>query len=53
LIALRGLTRNRRGGVVLDLVVAFGVILVGAFFLYHVGLTFHALLHSAERFFGV
>jgi hypothetical protein len=28
------------------------VIVVGAFLLYQVGLTFHTVLHGAERFFG-
>jgi hypothetical protein len=44
---------NQRGGVLLDLVLAAAVILVGAFALGHLGLTFHGLLHGAERFFGV
>jgi hypothetical protein len=49
----RGLRTNRRGGVVLDVVLVFGIILVGAFLLYHAGFTFHELLYGAERFFGV
>jgi hypothetical protein len=49
----RRIRANGRGGVTLDLVLAFGVILVGAFLLYHVGVTFHTLLHGAERFFGL
>jgi hypothetical protein len=49
----RGLRTSRRGGLLLDVVLVFGVILVGAFLLYGVGLTFHMLLHGAERFFGV
>jgi hypothetical protein len=48
-----GLRRTLRGGVVLDVVLAFGLILVGAFLLYHLGLTFHTILLGAERFFGV
>jgi hypothetical protein len=44
---------NQRGGVLLDLVLAAAVILGGAFALGHLGLTFHGLLHGAERFFGV
>jgi len=39
--------------VLLDAILALGMILVGAFVLYHAGLTFHSLLHGAERFFGV
>jgi hypothetical protein len=49
----RRLRRNIRGGVVLDLVLALGVILVGAYLLYDVGLTFHTILHGAERFFNL
>ncbi|MGA8663962.1 MAG: hypothetical protein WB809_02685 [Thermoplasmata archaeon] len=49
----RNLRRTHRAGVVLDLVLALGVMLVGAFLLYHVGLTFHSILHAAARFFGV
>jgi hypothetical protein len=48
----RGLARARRGGMLLDAVLGFGVIVVGAFLLYHAGLTFHQLLNGAERFFG-
>ena len=49
----RGLHTSNRGGVFLDLVLALGIVLVGAFALYHVGLSFHSILHGAERFFGV
>jgi hypothetical protein len=49
----RRLRTTRRGGVLLDVIVLFGVVLVGAFVLYGVGLTFHEILHGAERFFGV
>jgi len=50
---LRRLRTSHRGGIVLDLVLAFGVVLVGAFLLYGAGITFHSLLHGAERFFGL
>jgi hypothetical protein len=49
----RGLRHASRGGVVLDLILGFGIVLVGAFFLYEAGFTFHGILHGAERFFGV
>jgi len=49
----RGLRASSRGGVVLDVVVAMGLILAGAFLLVHLGITFHAILRGAERFFGV
>jgi len=48
----RRLRMNHRGGVVLDLVLGLGVLLVGTFALYHLGFTFHSLLHGAEQFFG-
>jgi hypothetical protein len=48
-VRLRG---SRRGGVVLDLILGFGVVLVGSFLLFQLGLTFHSLLGGAERFFG-
>ena len=44
--------RNRRGGVLLDGVLSVGVVLVGAFLLESVGITFADLLHGALRFFG-
>jgi len=36
----------------LDAVLVVGIILVAAFVLNAAGLTFHELLHGAERFFG-
>lgn len=45
--------RARRGGVLLDAVVALGVVLVGAYALAHLGLTFEEILRGAGRFFGV
>jgi|HubBroStandDraft_1064217.scaffolds.fasta_scaffold336920_2 hypothetical protein len=50
---LRGVRINRRGGVVLDLILGIGIVLVGAFLLFDLGFTFHMILHGAERFFGV
>jgi hypothetical protein len=49
----RALRRTGRGGVVLDVILAFGIILVGAFLLFEMGLTFHQVIRGAERFFGV
>jgi hypothetical protein len=49
----RQLRAERGGGAILDVILGFGVILVGAYLLYQVGLTFHALLFGAERFFGL
>jgi hypothetical protein len=50
---MRTLTRNRRGGAILDVVVAAGLILFGAFVLAHFGLTFHEILNGARQFFGI
>ena len=47
------LRANRRGGVVLDVVLAAAVILLGAFALHALGITFAEILHGAARFFGV
>jgi hypothetical protein len=47
----RNLRSNLRGGVVLDLVIAAGLILVGAFALHQFGYSFHQLLHGARQFF--
>ena len=47
------LRRSQRGGVVLDLVLAAGLILIGAFTLSLIGITFHELLRGAGHFFGV
>ncbi|MGA8302777.1 MAG: hypothetical protein WA691_08595 [Thermoplasmata archaeon] len=44
---------NQRGGVLLDGVLAIAFVLVGAFALESVGITFHVLLHGASRFFGL
>jgi hypothetical protein len=45
--------RSHRGGVLLDGVLALGVVLVGAFALSHFGLTFSEILQGAGRFFGL
>lgn len=44
---------NRRGGVLLDLVLATGLILLTAFVLYAAGITFGEVLRGAGHFFGV
>ena len=44
--------RSRRGGVVLDLVIAVGLILVAAFVLSRAGIDLHELIEGARRFFG-
>ena len=44
--------RNRRGGVLLDAVLSLALLLVGAFILESVGISFTVLLHGAARFFG-
>ncbi len=44
---------NRRGGVLLDAVLALALVLVGAYLLHSAGLTFGELVHGAARFFGV
>lgn len=42
-----------RAGVLLDAVVALGLVLVGAYALAHVGLTFGELVQGARSFFGL
>jgi hypothetical protein len=49
----RSLARSVRGGVVLDLVVALGLVLLAAFALESIGITWADLLRSAARFFGL
>ena len=44
---------NSRGGILLDAVLVLGIVMVGAFLLYGVGLTFHTILRGAEHFFGL
>lgn len=43
---------GERAGVLLDLTVAVALILLGAFLLALVGISFSEILHGAERFFG-
>ncbi|HTT14527.1 MAG TPA: hypothetical protein VMG81_01945 [Thermoplasmata archaeon] len=47
------LRADRRAGVLLDLVLGVAFVIVGAFLLYAVGLTFGELLHGAAQFFGM
>jgi len=49
---LSSLPRNHRGGVLLDAVVVLGLVLIGAWMLQSVGLSFGELVHGAARFFG-
>ncbi len=44
--------RSERGGVLLDAVLAVGIILLAAYGLAHVGLTFSQVLHGARYFFS-
>jgi hypothetical protein len=44
---------DRRGGVILDLVLALGLVLLGAYGLETIGISFHEILHGALRFFGL
>ena len=43
---------NRRGGVLLDAILALALVLVGAYVLQSVGIGFGELVHGAMRFFG-
>lgn len=45
--------RNRRGGALLDAVVALGLILLAAYALDSIGISFAEILHGAFRFFGI
>ena len=47
------LRTSRRAGVVLDLVVGAALLILGAFVLASVGLTFQQVLHGALHFFGL
>lgn len=44
--------RGGRGGVLLDAVVAIGLIVLAAFALSRVGIGFHEILNGAWRFFA-
>ncbi len=45
-------TRRERGGVLLDLVLAFAFVVLAAFVLAHLGVTLPEVVHGAEQFFG-
>jgi hypothetical protein len=47
------LGRNRRAGVLLDAVVGFGLVLLGAFALDALGLSFREIVGGAAHFFGL
>jgi hypothetical protein len=47
------LRRNRRAGVLLDAVLGLGAVLLGAFALDTLGISWTEILHGASRFFGV
>jgi hypothetical protein len=49
----RTLRKSARGGVLLDLVVATALIIVGAFALESLGISFGEILSGALRFFGL
>jgi hypothetical protein len=52
-LAFRRFRLSRRGGVLLDVVLSLALILVGAYALESIGITFHQILHGALHFFGV
>jgi hypothetical protein len=45
------LHRSRRGGVLLDAVMVIGLLLLGAFALSHLGITFSEVVRGARQFF--
>lgn len=45
--------RSRRGGALLDAVLALGLILLAAYALDSIGISFAEILHGAFRFFGI
>jgi hypothetical protein len=45
--------RDTRGGLLLDAVLALGIVALGAFALYTLGFTFGEILNGAFRFFGI
>jgi hypothetical protein len=51
-VSLRKHRLGQRGGVLLDLVLAFAFVIVGAYALESIGISFGQLLHGALRFFG-
>jgi hypothetical protein len=50
---LRKRAMNRRGGVLLDLVLVVALVLLGAFAFDLLGVTFSDILNGAAHFFGV
>lgn len=44
---------NRRGGLLLDAVLSFAFILMAAYALDSVGISFHQIVHAAARFFAL
>ena len=44
---------DQRGGILLDAVVSLGLILLAAFALESLGISFHEITHAALRFFGL
>jgi hypothetical protein len=50
---LRSIRLNRRGGFLLDAVLALALILLGAYALESIGINFHQLVHGALQFFGL
>jgi hypothetical protein len=44
---------NRRGGVLLDFVLVVALVLLGAFALDMLGISFHEILSGALHFFGL
>jgi hypothetical protein len=52
-MTIRRFRLNRRGGVLLDLVLSLGLVLLAAFALNSLGISFHEILHGALQFFGV
>ncbi|MFZ0891440.1 MAG: hypothetical protein WB778_10015 [Thermoplasmata archaeon] len=49
----RSIRTNKGGGVLLDLVLVVGLILLGTFVLAMFGVTFAEVLQGAKQFFGV
>ena len=49
----RKLQRSIRGGIVLDLVLAVGLVLIAAFLLESIGISWSDLVQSFVRFFGL
>ena len=52
-MSMAGLRHSVRGGVVLDIIVGGALLLLGAFALAALGLSFHEVLHGAAHFFGI